>query len=84
VKDGPYIRWINPDEATGDLADQYEAAVRRAGRVFHVVRIHSLKPSYLRRWVTLYIELMMSPSDLPRPHREAIATVVSAANGCFY
>ena len=42
-----YIRTIPPEEATEELKEEYEAAVRRAGRVFNIVRLQSLNPRAL-------------------------------------
>lgn len=84
IAERPFIRTIAPEEATGELASQYEAAMKRAGRVLHLIRLSSLKPGLLRRWVSLYLDLMLGESDLPRIHREAIATVVAKTNGCHY
>ena len=44
-----WIRTISEDEATGDLERQYKAAVKRAGKVFQIVKLQSLRP--LSGWV---------------------------------
>lgn len=80
----PHIRTIPPEEATGELKRHYDAAVRRAGRVFNVVRIQSLHPKTLVSSLGLYQTLMLGPSALPRATREMIATVVSREMDCFY
>ena len=81
----PWIRTVPPDEATGLLRQIYDAAVRRAGRVYNVVRLQSLRPKVLRASTQLYLELMHAPEGaLTRAQREMIAVVVSAANGCHY
>ena len=80
-----WIRTIEPAEAQGLLAKLYEAARRRAGKVFNVIRIQSLRPKVLRSSTQLYLEVMHSrDSALSRPRREMIATAVSRVNGCFY
>ena len=78
------IRTVPPEEATGLLKDEYDDAVRRAGRVFNIVRLQSLNPRVLRASIGLYKEIMLGPSSLSRADREMIATAVSAANRCFY
>lgn len=80
----PYIRTIPPDEATGSLKRQYEAAIRRAGRVFHIVSIQSLNPPVLEASIRLYKTLMLGRGPLARREREMLATVTSRALDCFY
>ncbi|PYQ22025.1 MAG: peroxidase [Acidobacteria bacterium] len=81
----PWIRTVPPDEATGLLRQIYDAAVQRAGRVYNVVRLQSLRPKVLRASTQLYLKLMHAPEGaLTRAQREMIAVVVSAANGCHY
>ncbi len=79
-----WIQTISENEATGDLARQYRAAVKRAGKVFQIVKIHSLRPDIMRTFMELYIKLMHGPSGLSRTEREMVATVVSKANACHY
>jgi len=80
----PRIRTIPPDEATGALKRHYDAAIRRAGRVYNVVRIQSLEPRVLASSIGLYQSLMLGPGSLSRPIREMLATVVSREMDCFY
>lgn len=80
-----WIRTIAPEEASGLLKRIYDEAVGRAGRVFNVLRIQSLRPEVLQAGVGLYEEVMLSPrSPLSRAQREMIAVVVSRANDCHY
>jgi alkylhydroperoxidase family enzyme len=80
-----WIRTISAAEATGLLKVIYDTAVARAGKVFHILRIQSLRPSVLQISTQLYLEVMYSSrSGLTRAQRELIATVVSAENGCRY
>ena len=80
-----WIKTVGPDQATGLLRQIYDAAAKRAGRVFNVLRIQSLRPRVLRSSVQLYTEVMHSPeSSLSRTQREMIATAVSRANACDY
>jgi uncharacterized peroxidase-related enzyme len=80
-----WIRTIAPGEATGLLKRLYDQALARAGKVFNVLRIQSLRPEVLRAGVELYKELMISPrSPLSRGQREMIATAVSQVNACHY
>lgn len=80
-----WIRTIALGEATGLLRRLYDEAVARAGKVFNVLSIQSLRPEVLEIGVKLYEELMFSPrSPLSRAQREMIAVAVSRANQCHY
>ncbi len=80
----PWIRTIGLDEATGYLKQQLEAAVKRAGRVWHIVGIMSLNPRVLGTSMDFYAAVMYGGSPLSRGQRELIAVVVSRANHCRY
>ena len=81
----PWIRTVPPVEATGLLRTLYDAAVARAGKVYNVIRLQSLRPKALQASTHLYVELMQSPEgSLDRARRELIAVVVSRVNGCHY
>ena len=79
-----WIREVPHDQAEGLLKEQYEAAIRRAGRVYNIVRVMSLNPAVMRDSMALYLSLMHGPSPLTRAQRELVATVVSAEVGCHY
>ncbi len=80
-----WIRTVDPAAASGLLQRLYDAAIRRAGRVYNIIRIQSLRPRALRASTQLYLEVMHSAdSGLSRAQRELIATAVSRLNGCFY
>jgi alkylhydroperoxidase family enzyme len=50
----------------------------------NVLDSHSLNPGALRAHLGLYRTIMFGQPGLSRVEREAIAVVVSAANGCHY
>jgi alkylhydroperoxidase family enzyme len=80
-----WIRTVAPGEATGLLKRLYDEAFVRAGKLFNVLRIQSLRPEVLEIGVELYRELMFSPkSPLSRAQREMIAVAVSRSNDCHY
>lgn len=79
-----WIRTIEPDEATGLLKREYDAAIKRAGKVYNVVKLFSLNPPALRSTIALYGAVMFGRSELSRAEREMIATAVSRANLCHY
>jgi len=80
----PWIKVIEPEDATGDLKREYDDASKRAGKVFNILKVQSLNPGALRASMQLYQATMFSPSGLSRAEREMLATVVSWANRCFY
>jgi len=79
-----WIRTIPEAEATGRLAKTYEAAIRRAGRVFGILKTMSLAPAVLDASMGLYQRIMYADAGLARYQREMIAVVVSEVNGCHY
>ena len=79
-----HLRLIEPEEATGPLREEYDAAVGRAGKVFNIVKSMSLRPGVLKRSMELYKGIMFGPSKLSRQERELLATVVSRENDCHY
>ena len=79
-----HLDLIDPDDATGLVAEEYAAAVERAGKIFNIVRSMSLSPESLRASMGLYKAIMFGPSGLTRQERELLATVVSATNECYY
>lgn len=80
-----WIETIAPEQATGLLAKLYKAALDRAGKVYNVIRIQSLRPEILRVSTLLYREVMFGErSPVSRAQREMIATTVSRANACEY
>lgn len=80
----PWIQQIPIEKATGLLKKQFEAALKRAGRVWHIVHIMSLNPPALRDSIAFYSTIMHKASPLSRVQRELLATVVSAELNCFY
>ena len=58
--------------------------MNRAGKVFQIVRLQSLRPDIMRTFMELYIKVMHGPSGLTRSEREMVATVVSKTNHCHY
>jgi uncharacterized peroxidase-related enzyme len=79
-----WIKAIEPEKAKGKLKAEYKKAVRRAGKVFNILKVQSLNPPVLRASMELYLATMHGPSGLTRAEREMLATVVSWANHCFY
>lgn len=79
-----WIRTTAPTEARGRLAKLYDEAIRRAGRVFGIVRVMSPNPRALEASMGLYRAVMFGPSPLSRRQRELLAVVTSLSNHCHY
>jgi alkylhydroperoxidase family enzyme len=79
-----YIKLIPESEAKGLLARIYEAAVRRAGKVFNILKLQSNNAASLQASIDLYVATMHADSPLTRAQREMLAVVVSRANDCHY
>ena len=79
-----WIRTIDVASASGRLRELYDAAVKRAGRVFQILRVQSQNAEALDRSLELYKMLMFGASPLSRRQREMLAVVTSRANDCHY
>jgi alkylhydroperoxidase family enzyme len=80
----PWIKQVAIDEATGALKQEYDKALRRSGRLWHIVQVMSVNPPALKASIELYLAVMYGPSPLTRMQRELLATVVSVELDCFY
>ncbi len=82
------VAWIDTvprDEATGELAELYEAVLDpTTGQLDHILQVHSLHPAGLRAHFELYRAVMRSSRGLRKLDREMIALVVSRQNECHY
>ena len=80
-----WIRQVPDDRWDGDLAPLHERVVDRdAGRVDHVMAVHSLNPRGLAAHDALYRSAMAGTGSLRKVERELIALVVSRENDCHY
>ena len=80
----PRIHQIPVSEATGRLRKIFDAALERAGRVWHILHVMSVNPRVMDASMGLYGALMFGPSPLNRWQREMLAVVTSRVNDCFY
>lgn len=80
----PFIKVISLTEATGFLKKEYEAAIKRAGRIWNIVSIMSVNPRAMKASMDFYGAIMHGRSPLSRSQREMLAVVVSVGNGCVY
>lgn len=80
----PRIKWIEDDEAQGELAAIY--AKQRAspsGQIPDIFRTMSLRPDFLAGFMQMS-ELNFTDGALTRAQHEMIAAYVSALNRCHY
>lgn len=80
----PWIYQVPIDQATGLLKRLFDEALKRAGRVWHIVHIMSINPRALQASIGLYGVLMHGESPLSGVQREMLATVVAAELHCHY
>ena len=80
-----WIQTVDEADATGIVKEEYDAALERAGQLFNIVKLFSVRPKSMRAFVELY-KVVMHDEDCPlnRMQREMIATVVSKVNECHY
>lgn len=80
----PWIEQIPIEKAAGLLKREFDAALQRAGRVWHIVHIMSLNPHVMTASMRHYGAIMIGKSPLSRVQREMLATVVSTELSCHY
>ena len=80
----PRIAWIEDADASGQLAELFDAARSRfQGRVPDIIRTMSLRPDFLTA-IMGAARLHFSEGALTRAQHEMIASYVSALNRCHY
>jgi len=80
----PHVHVLDYDETSGVGRREYDAASRRAGRIWNIVSIQSQLPEVMRDSMRLYSSIMFGESPLTRAQREMIAVVTSGVNECHY
>ncbi len=80
----PHVHVLDYDDTSGVARREYEAALRRAGRIWNIVSIQCHLPEVMRDSMRLYQSIMFGPSPLSRAQREMMAVVTSQANECDY
>jgi alkylhydroperoxidase family enzyme len=80
----PYIEETAPEDALGITKREYDAAMRRAGRIWNIVSIMSQNGAAMRDSMRMYGTLLYGESPLSRAQREMIAVVTSQVNDCAY
>ncbi|MHC4841799.1 MAG: hypothetical protein ACYTDT_12755 [Planctomycetota bacterium] len=79
-----YIDQIEPEDANSILRKQYDAGIRRAGRLFNIVKVMSQTPQILADSMRLYLSTMKQDSPLANWRSEMLAVIVSKTNNCVY
>ena len=79
----PWIEMVPDDDWTdGPLGRLHGDVV--AGRVDHIMGVHSLNPTGLAAHDAMYRSVMAGTASLRKIERELIALVVSLENHCHY
>jgi alkylhydroperoxidase family enzyme len=80
----PWIKQVPVEKATGFLKKQFDDALERAGRVWHILHIMSVNPRTLKASIDFYGAVMFGSSPIDRIQREMLATVTARALDCYY
>lgn len=81
------IKWIEDDDATGDVAQVYDAwkkAHPDRDAMPDILKCFSLRPDFLRSIVDASYQVHFTDGYLTRRQKEMIATLVSGLNRCPY
>ncbi|MBW3541483.1 MAG: carboxymuconolactone decarboxylase family protein [Planctomycetes bacterium] len=83
----PFIRWIEDEDADGEVAEvyrAYKAANPHRPRMPEILKCFSPRPDFLRQVIDFSYSLHFSDGHLDRRTKEMIATFVSGLNQCPY
>jgi alkylhydroperoxidase family enzyme len=83
----PRIAWVEDDQASGELAEIYEAWREQnpdRGDVPEILKCFSARPDFMAPVMQASYGLHFTDGHLDRRQKEAIATYVSALNQCEY
>lgn len=78
------IHPIEEQEATGELALDYDRIIEKRGKVWNVYMAQAHLPNVMKAHLEFYMNLMFGPGGLPRRYRELLGCYVSYLNNCFY
>lgn len=79
-----WIKQVSYADSRGVLRQAFDEALERAGRIWSIVRIMSIRPHTLQSSMRMYAQIMMTSSELSRVQREMLAMVVSSELRCEY
>lgn len=77
------IRWVEDDEATGEIATLFDRMRAGGGMVPDIMRCFSPRPDFLKA-IRDACMLHFTDGALSRAQHEMIASHVSAINRCHY
>lgn len=83
----PFIRWVEDHEATGRVAEVYNAwKAANPGRTEMpgILKCFSLRPDFLQQVIDFSGSVHFADGHLTRRQKETIATYVSGLNRCPY
>lgn len=83
----PGERWIatiDPERASGTLAEAYRHQQEKIGRVTELTQIGSLYPDLVATRLRLYEVVDATPSNIPNWARRAVALLTSVLNQCRF
>ncbi|MDP6419834.1 MAG: carboxymuconolactone decarboxylase family protein [SAR202 cluster bacterium] len=78
-----WIKIVDEQEATGDLAAYYDEAHAQGRRIVNVHSVLSLNPGAMRA-IDAFQRSWREDGVLSGRHREMVALVTSALNRCHY
>ena len=80
-----WITTIDPENATGELAQIYQDLEREHGGIDNIMKMHSLRPTTLTAHVQLYKSVLHAREhEVERWFLEALGVLVSSLNQCNY
>ncbi len=79
-----WIRMVSDDEASGPIKRTFDECLARAGKIWNIIRLTSIRPQATQASLGIYTAVMFCPSELSRSEREMLAVVVSKENACHY
>lgn len=79
-----HVHVLTYEESTGIVREEYDKALKRAGRIWNIVSVQGQLPDVMRDSMRLYGSIMFGPSPLTRSQRELLAATTSQINECFY
>ena len=79
-----YIQQTEVEAAEGLLKKIFQDSIKRAGKVWNIVKLTGINPSITRAHLGLFGSVMNRDNSLPKRVRETLAVVVSRANDCHY
>lgn len=82
--DDAWIAVVDPEAATGLLAEQYRRQTDTIGRVTELTQAGSLYPELVKARLDFYAVVDATPSRVPEHVRRAVALLTSVLNDCLF